>query len=181
VPRRKPATAPPMAAPQPQKGPKPGRKKRTRVGTVYQMDQSRRTPEEVVEALVREPEAAARRDEAAPYRPVPKHKRVRVHLHRPEAATSARPPTAMFAWLADEAQSRDPVRPRAWGGDPGRAAVVVGAGRADIRRGPAGEDLGPAPCHPSPRGGGVPVPRAWQRRGAEADGAGGMGAARGDE
>jgi hypothetical protein len=74
VPMRKPAAAPPRAAHQPQKGPKPGRKKRAVVGTVYQIDRHRRTPEEVVEALFREPGAAAPA-EAAPCRPVPEHKR----------------------------------------------------------------------------------------------------------
>jgi hypothetical protein len=87
VPMRKPAVAPLIAAHARQKGPKPGRKKMAVVGTVYQIDRYRRTPEEVVEALFREPEAAAPRDEAAPCRPAPEHKRVRVNLTRPEATT----------------------------------------------------------------------------------------------
>ena len=70
-----------------QKGPKPGRKKMAVVGTVYQVDRYQRTPEEVVQALFREPGAAAPRDEAAPSRPVPEHKRSRVNLTDPEAAT----------------------------------------------------------------------------------------------
>jgi hypothetical protein len=115
VPMHKPATAPPMAAHQPQKGPKPGRKKRAGVGTVYQVDRYRRTPEEVVQALVREPGAAAPRDEAAPCRPVPEHKRSRVNLTGPGAATPVGPTEAMFVWLAEEARSRDPVRQRPWG------------------------------------------------------------------
>lgn len=55
VPMRKPAAAPSIAAHQHQKGPKPGRKKMAMVGTVYQVDRYRRTPQEVVEALFREP------------------------------------------------------------------------------------------------------------------------------
>jgi hypothetical protein len=50
VPRRKPAATAPMAAHQPPKGLKPGRKQRAGVGAVYPMDRYRRTPEDVVEA-----------------------------------------------------------------------------------------------------------------------------------
>ena len=114
VPMRKPATAPPIAAHQHQKGPKPGRKKMAVVGTAYQVDRYQRTPEEVVEALFREPGAAAPGEEAAPCRPVPEHKRSRVNLTGPEAATPVGPTAAMFAWLAEEARSRDPVRQRPW-------------------------------------------------------------------
>jgi hypothetical protein len=114
VPMRKPAAAPSIAAHQHQKGPKPGRKKMAVVGTVYQIDRYRRTPEEVVEALFREPGAAAPQDEAAPRRPAPEHKRVRVNLTSPEAATPVGASEAMFAWLVDEARSRDPVQQRPW-------------------------------------------------------------------
>jgi hypothetical protein len=69
VPMRKPAAAPPMAAHQHQKGPKPGHKKMAMVGTIYQIERYRRTPEQVVEALFHEPGAI--QDEAAPSRPVP--------------------------------------------------------------------------------------------------------------
>ena len=82
------------------------------VGTVYQVDRYRRTPEEVVEALFREPGAAAPRDEAAPCRPVPEPKRVRVNLTGPEAATPVRASEAMFAWLAEQARQRDPAQQR---------------------------------------------------------------------
>ena len=111
---RKPAVAPPIAAHQPQKGPKPGRKKMAVVGAVYQVDRYRRTPEEGVEALFREPQAAAPREEAAPSRPVPEHKRVRVNLTGPEAAIPMRASEATVAWLAEEARRRDPVRQRPW-------------------------------------------------------------------
>jgi hypothetical protein len=114
VPMRKPATAPSIAAHQHQQGPKPGRKKRAVVGTVYQVDRYRRTPEEVVAALFREPGAAAPRDAAAPCRPAPEHKRVRVNLTRPGAAPPVGASAALFAWLADEARSRDPVQQRPW-------------------------------------------------------------------
>lgn len=114
VPMRKPAAAPSIVAHQHQKGPKPGRKKMAVVGAVYQIDRHRRTPEEVVAALFREPGAAATRDEAAPCRPMPECQRVRVNLHRPAAATSARASTAMFAWLADAARCRDPMQQRPW-------------------------------------------------------------------
>lgn len=110
---RKPAAAPPIAAHQHQKGPKPGRKKMAVVGAVYQVDRYRRTPEEVVQALFREPGAAAPRDASASSRPVPEHKRSRVNLTAPGAATVG-PTEAMFAWLADEARSRDPGELLPW-------------------------------------------------------------------
>jgi DNA-binding transcriptional ArsR family regulator len=114
VPMRKPAAAPPIAAHQHQKGPKPGRKKRAVVGTVYQIDRHRRTPEEVVQALFREPGAAAPRDDTAPSRPVPEHQRVRVNLPGPEAAPPVGASEAMFDWLVEQARSRDPVQQRPW-------------------------------------------------------------------
>jgi len=113
VPMRKPAPAPSIAAHQHRKGPKPGRKKMAVVGTVYQIDRYRRTPEEVVEALFREPGAAAP-EEAVPQRPAPEHKRSRVNLTDPEAATPVGASEAMFAWLTDEARSRDPLQQLPW-------------------------------------------------------------------
>jgi len=113
VPMRKPAATPPIAAHQHQQGPKPGRKKMAGVGAVYQVDRYQRTPEEVVQALFREPGAAAPRDESAPSRPVPEHQRSRVNLTAPGAATVG-PTEAMFAWLADEARSRDPWQQLPW-------------------------------------------------------------------
>jgi hypothetical protein len=114
VPMRKPAAAPPIAAHQHQKGPKPGRKKMAVVGTVYQIDRYRRTPEEVVEALFREPGTADPQEKAVRCRPVPEHKRSRVNLTAPKGA-SVGPTEAMFAWLAEEARSRDPgCEPRPW-------------------------------------------------------------------
>jgi hypothetical protein len=113
VPMRKPATAPPIAAHQHQQGPKPGRKKMAVVGAVYQIDRYRRTPEEVVEALFREPGAADPQGKAARGRPVPEHKRSRVNLTAPEAATGG-PTEALFAWLADEARNRDPGEQLPW-------------------------------------------------------------------
>jgi hypothetical protein len=107
VPMRKPAAAPPIAAHQHQQGSKPGRKKMTVVGAVYPIDRYRRTPEEVVQALCREPGEADPRDEAAPSRPVPEPKRSRVNLTDPEATTPVGASTAMFAWLAETRMSRD--------------------------------------------------------------------------
>ena len=114
VPMRKPATAPSIAAHAHQKGPKPGRKQMAVVGAVYQIDRYRRTPEEVVAALLREPEAAATRDAAVPCRPVPEQKRVRVNLTSPEAATPVGASAAMFAWLVEQARNRDPVQQLPW-------------------------------------------------------------------
>lgn len=134
VPMRKPAAAPSIAAHQHQKGPKPGRKKMAMVGTVYQVDRYRRTPQEVVEALFREP--GPPQDEAARSRPVPEHKRSRVNLTAPEAAPSGQASEAMFAWLGDEARSRDPVQQL-----PG---VVIMDGQPSLWEG-AKQALGEAP------------------------------------
>jgi hypothetical protein len=169
VPMRKPVAPPPRATHQPQKGLKPGRKKRAGVG--YPIDRYRRTLAEVVAALVREPGAAAA-EETAPCRPVPEHKRSRVNLTGPEAAIPRGASEAIIAWRADEARSRDPWRPRPWG------VTGTGSRRWGRRRSRhwtrhRGGSPGSAPGHPSPRGGGAPVPGPWQRRGAEADGAGG--------
>jgi hypothetical protein len=97
VPMRKPAAAPPMTAHQHRKGPKPGRKKMAWVGTVYPIDRYRCTPEAVVQALFREPGAASPQEDATPCRPVPEHKRSRVHLTPSEAATPVGASAAIFA------------------------------------------------------------------------------------
>jgi hypothetical protein len=179
VPMRKPAAAPPMAAHQHQKGPKPGHKKMAMVGTIYQIERYRRTPEQVVEALFHEPGAI--QDEAAPSRPVPEHKRLRVTLTDPEAAAPRGANAAMFAWLVDEARRRDPgERRRPWGAH-GRSALIVGGGEAGLGRGAAGGDPGSAACHEPSMGGSAPVPCAWQRAGAATDGVLSVGAALGDE
>ena len=178
---RKPAAAPSIAAHQHQKGPKPGRKKMAVVGTVYQVDRYQRTPEAVVQALFREPGAAAPREEAAPSRPGPEHKRSRVNLTDPEAATPVGASAAMFAWLTREARSRDPGEPRPW--------VVIMDGQPSLweeakqalGEAPRVEILDSAPCHQPPLGCGAPVPCTWQRARAEADGAVGVGAALGNE
>jgi hypothetical protein len=84
------------------------------VGAVYPIDRYRRTPEQVWEALFREPGAATPREEAAPCRPAPEHKRVRVNLNGCEPATSVRASEAMFAWLVEQARQRDPAQQRPW-------------------------------------------------------------------
>ena len=82
------------------------------VGAVYPIDRYRRTPEQVWEALFREPGAATPREEAAPCRPAPEPKRVRVNRKGCEPATPVRASEAMFAWLVEQARSRDPAQPR---------------------------------------------------------------------
>jgi hypothetical protein len=84
------------------------------VGAVYPIDRYRRTPEQVWEALFREPGAATPREEAAPCRPAPEPKRVRVNLNGCEPATSVRASEAMFAWLVEQARQRDPAQQRPW-------------------------------------------------------------------
>jgi hypothetical protein len=113
VPIRKPATAPPIQAHDHPRGPKPERKKRAGVGAVYHIEPYRRTPHEVLEALVPDPAAAApvRTTER---RPIPQHKRLRASLNRQKGTTAGCAAEEIFPWLVAEAQQRDPDQPGPW-------------------------------------------------------------------
>jgi hypothetical protein len=113
VPIRKPAMVPPIRTHDPQRGPKPERKKMALVGAVYQIDPYPRTPQAVVEALFHDPalEAPVR---ATHRRPVPQHKRLRASLNRPAGTTPVRATEEIFPWLLAEAQQRDPSHQCPW-------------------------------------------------------------------
>lgn len=112
IPIRRPADTPPIHDHQHQRGPKPDRKKMATIGAVYSVDPFVRTPEEVVEALFRDP----REQDEGPKRkrPRPCHKRMRGMLNHVDAEGNeidGRP--AIFGWIRDEMASRrvDDSRP----------------------------------------------------------------------
>ena len=107
VPIRRPADAPRIADHEHRVGPKPDRKKMATLASVYSVDPYVRTPEDVVQALFRDPQTAGK--QPPPARPRPCHKRVRACLNYTDAEGEellARP--AMFGWLADEVKARNP-------------------------------------------------------------------------
>lgn len=92
---------------QPKRGPKPDRKKLALLGAVYTVERYRRTPEQIVEALFRNPGPD---DEAPPARPKPLHKRIRASLIRDAAHTSNPSYEEIFGWLRREARARNPEK-----------------------------------------------------------------------
>lgn len=107
VPIRRPADAAPIQNHRPQPGPKPDRKKMATLGAVYSVDPFIRTPEEVVEALFRDP----RQEEEAtppPDRPRPCHKRLRAVLnHLDSEGEEVHGRAAVFGWMTDELAERN--------------------------------------------------------------------------
>jgi hypothetical protein len=112
VPIRHAADTPPIHDHQHQRGPKPDRKKMATIGAVYSVDPFVRTPEEVVQALFRDPRE---QDEGANRkRPRPCHKRMRGMLnHVDEEGNEIDGRPAIFGWIRDEMTSRrvDDSRP----------------------------------------------------------------------
>ena len=110
VPLRRPADAPPIRDHDRKRGPKKDRKKKAIVGAVYTVDRYVRTPEQVLEALFREP--GQPRPEAA--RPRPCHKRVCARLNDSTDARGVRHDglVEVFWWLTEQLRDRDPDRSR---------------------------------------------------------------------
>jgi hypothetical protein len=103
VPIRRPADAAPIMDHQHRSGPKPDRKKMATIGAVYSVDRFRRTPEEVVESLFRDP----RQPRAETPRPRPCHKRMLAILDHSDCygdEVAGRP--AVFNWIAEEMAAR---------------------------------------------------------------------------
>jgi hypothetical protein len=101
-----------------QRGPLPGRKQMSMVGTLYSVDRFVRTPEDVLRALFRE-DPAAGEGPALPekLRPRPVGKHVWAALDEEVLDEDGAPFTysaahATFGWLADEHRLRDPRRRR---------------------------------------------------------------------
>ena len=104
VPIRRSADSPAIESHRSKRGPKPDRKKMAVLGAVYSVDRFERTPEDVVEALFREPGEPRARNT----RPRPQHKRVRAHLSfTTDEGDDIRAAPAIFGWMADEVDSRN--------------------------------------------------------------------------
>jgi hypothetical protein len=103
VPIRRPADATPIEGHDHKSGPKLDRKKMATVGAVYSVDPYLRTPEEVVEALFRDPSQEKPRRK----RPRPCHKRLRAMLnHINEEGEEINGRAVVFGWMSDEVAER---------------------------------------------------------------------------
>ena len=104
VPMRQPSAG--GSGPEPaQKGPRPGSKKMALIGAVYTIAPLVRTPQEVLEALFREP--GPTRAEPLATRPKPCFKRVRAALERDEADSTEPQTRIIFSWMAQEVAQRN--------------------------------------------------------------------------
>jgi hypothetical protein len=101
---------------------KSGPKKVYLVGAAFTVDPYIRTPEQVLEALFREPEGDS---EPSPSRPKPRFKRIQASLLRDAADTSKPSYEEIFGWLAQEAQSRNPDGEKAGGFDHGWSGIAL--------------------------------------------------------
>lgn len=107
VPIRHAADAPPVRDHQHRRGPKPDRKRMATVAAVYSVDRFVRTPEQVLEALFHDPQAA--RPDDLPQRPRPQHKRTYARLdddpHLPDDSP-VNGAAAAFGWLEHQVRER---------------------------------------------------------------------------
>ena len=87
---------------------RPGNKKMALIGSVYSVDAYVRTPEQVLEALFREPPQHQTQESPKICRPKPYHKRVRGALLRDERDKTDPQNEEIFSWIAKEIQTRDP-------------------------------------------------------------------------
>jgi hypothetical protein len=106
VPMRRPADAPPVRDHDRKRGPKKDRKRKAIVGAVYTVNRYVRTPEQVLEALFRQPGEKRPTDE----RPRPAHKRVcaRMNDYVDEQGIHRHGVVEVFWWMADEVRARNP-------------------------------------------------------------------------
>jgi hypothetical protein len=116
VPMRQSAAVVPIREHLPRPGPKPGRKKMALLGAAYHIEPYVRTPEQVLEALFREPIAPPPTPTPATKspRPVPQDKRLRAALSEAESGQPGHAAKVIFPWLLDEAQGREPHHQRPW-------------------------------------------------------------------
>ncbi len=107
VPIRHAADAPPIRDHAHRRGPKPDRKRMATVAAVYSVDRFVRTPQQVLEALFHDPQAA--RPDDLPPRPRPQHKRTYARLDddpslpNEQAVNGA---AAAFGWLDQQVRAR---------------------------------------------------------------------------
>src|SRR5262249_43947926 len=110
IPMRRPADAPPISDHDHKRGPKPDRKKKAIVGTVYTVAPLVRTPEQVVEALFRQPGQRGPNQD----RPRPCHKRVcaRLNEYIDEQGRLREGLADVFVWMTQQLRLRNPNRDR---------------------------------------------------------------------
>ncbi len=114
VPIRHAADAPPIRDHEHRRGPKPDRKRMATVAAVYSVDRFERTPEQVLEALFHDPQAA--RPDDLPQRPRPQHKRTYARLDDDPSLPNDQPvhgATAAFGWLDQQVRVRLTTRSQA--------------------------------------------------------------------
>ena len=107
VPIRHAADAPPIRDHQHRRGPKPDRKRMATVGAVYSVDRFVRTPQQVLEALFHDPQAA--RPDDLPQRPRPQHKLTYARLDDDPNLPNDEPVNgaiATFGWLNEQVLQR---------------------------------------------------------------------------
>lgn len=107
VPIRRERDAPAIVDHDRKRGPKPGRKKQAVVGAVYTVAPHPRTPQDIVEALFRQPHQGA--PQTSPARPLPQHKHVRARLSQQGDKDEAKATQTIFSWLSEEARKRNPT------------------------------------------------------------------------
>jgi len=109
VPLRHPADRPTIADHDPQAKRRKDRKRMAAVAGVYSIAPYVRTPEQVLKALFAPPGRRPVEEAEEPRRPRPQNKRLRACLPHTNADGDAVDGTAaMFGWLADETQARNP-------------------------------------------------------------------------
>ncbi len=89
---------------QPEKGPKPNRKKMALLGATYTVDPFPREPEQIVESLFRSPDEKVYHSSQ---RPKPQHKRVLASLSRCESGTTKPDVEKIFGWMRHETNTRN--------------------------------------------------------------------------
>jgi hypothetical protein len=104
VPIRHPADTKPIEDHQPRRGPKPDRKRMATVGAIYSVDRFVRTPQQLLDALFREPNQV--RDPDLPERPRPQHKLTYARLDDDPAPNAVNGQAAVFGWLAQNTENR---------------------------------------------------------------------------
>lgn len=113
VPIRRDAKAAKIESHRSKSGPQPGAKRMATLGAVYTVDPYPRTPEQIVEALFRQPGKRNDLDDegsSKQRRPEPKHKRVRALLNHTDAnGDEVQGVAAIFGWLAEEVAARTPL------------------------------------------------------------------------
>lgn len=106
IPIRHAADVKPIVDHQPRTGPKPDRKRVATLGAVYSVDRFVRTPDEVLEALFRDPEQDPPSSDP-PKRPRPRHKWSYARLDdEPNTPEAVKGQPVVFGWLDEKVRAR---------------------------------------------------------------------------